>query len=36
MNEGILTFIFFTVWSIAVFNLGYHVGERNAKEEMQK
>ena len=36
MNEGILTFIGFTVWSIAVFNLGYYVGKRDAKEEMQK
>lgn len=36
MNEGILTFIFFTVWSIAVFNIGHYAGERDAKEEMQK
>jgi hypothetical protein len=36
MNEGILTFLFFVVWSISIFNLGYYVGERNAKEEMQK
>jgi hypothetical protein len=36
MNEGILTFIFFVVWSIGIFNLGCYVGERDAKEEMQK
>jgi hypothetical protein len=36
MNEGILTFIFFVVWSIGLFNLGCYVGERDAKEEMQK
>jgi hypothetical protein len=36
MNEGVLTFLFFVVWSIGLFNLGYYVGERDAKEEMQR
>jgi hypothetical protein len=36
MNEGILTFILFVVWSISVFHLGRYVGERDAKEEVQK
>ena len=33
MNEGVLTFIFFGVWSMFVFCIGYYVGERDAKEE---
>lgn len=36
MNEGMLTFFGFLVWSIGVFHLGCYVGERDAKEEMQR
>ena len=36
MNEGTLTFLFFMIWSIGIFNLGCYIGWRDAKEEMHK